>query len=142
MSDEDDNLRKAAENGDAIPGRKVIYIPLISLILFLGSIPFTPVSYPFWITTACVAALATPLYWYGLARKNYVLLFLWLMVSNLSNSKIGRVYHRELEGVAYWMASLQFLCIFIFVLSSLVYLTRHRLIAVAKRYSWPDWTGK
>lgn len=141
MSDEDDNLQKAAENGDAIPGRKVIYIPLISLILFLGSIPFTPVSHPFWITTACVAALATPLYWYGLARKNYVLLFLWLMVSNLSNSIIGRVYHKKLEGVAYWMASVQFLCVSLFVLFSLVYLTRHRLMAEGKRHSWHDGFG-
>jgi hypothetical protein len=111
------------------------YISGTSALLFLASFPFAPHSLEYWFTAAAVGAVNFPLLWRHWCRPNMFLFCAIIFLLTTSNSQAKRAFFPNTASDFLWPLFLQYICLYMFVQFSLVYLFRHRLVRSINRQS-------
>src|SRR5688500_18305858 len=104
------------------------YMSIASAVLFLTLLPFARQLLAYWVTAAAMGLVNFPLLWRHWRRPNMLLFFAIISLLTMSYLVAGDTLFPGAGGEISWPLRGQFLCVYVFVQFSLVYLFRKRLL--------------
>jgi hypothetical protein len=111
------------------------YMIPATLVIFVALLSFTPQAAAYWLVAAAVAVVSFPFLWRHWCRPNGSLFMVIVVLVVASRSFAESALLPDITGGVSWLLLVQFLCVYVFTMFSLVRLFRHRLLESINRHS-------